>query len=565
MRSFDPDPNVIVTGPRGQRVHRVALQHVDRLKRHLYEIRSGVWSLVGNGLSNQTFIEAPEGIIAIDTGESDEEMRSAIAELRSVTDRPIVAVIYTHFHYVNGTKEVLREAAADLPIYGHERISFNRQRAMTEIGPAYGRGLVYQFGTSLPLDGPDGVVSMGLGLFYRNPDHHPFTDGYVAPNITWSGGESVIIGGLRVEITHAPSDADDSVTLWFPEISTCVHNLVWPALFNIFAIRGEEYRDPEVLIRGIDHILSLNSEHLVGTHGPPISGAADIHRRVTADRDSIQFHWDQTVRGMNKGLTSDELSYLVTLPASCDSDYLTSELYGVAEHHVRQIMAGMRGWFDGDPAKLFPLESHERATRLVQGFGGAEKVARLVDEAIESHDLRWALELSSWLVARHDGTREDRERLAAVLRHIGNQSTAANIRNWCLTTARDLDGSTDQSRLRVHRLREGQVLKMSSFQSLRILRVLLDPERAAGMHQMVGFDFDSGISADLVIRNCVSVVSEGRVAENRIALTHEIWAKILGGRSSMSDALAHGDVTASGSQERILEILSVFENPGLRS
>jgi alkyl sulfatase BDS1-like metallo-beta-lactamase superfamily hydrolase len=211
------------------------------------------------------------------------------------------------------------------------------------------------------------------------------------------------------------------------------------------------------------------------------------------------------------------------------------------------------------------LESHERAARLVQGFGGAEKVARLVDEAVETHDLRWALELSSWLVVRHDGTSEDRERLAAVLRHIGNQSTAANIRNWCLTTARDLDGSTDQSRLRVHRLREGQVLKMSPFQSLRILRVLLDPERAAGMHQMVGFDFDSGISADLVIRNCVSVVSEGRVAENRIALTHEIWAKILGGRSSMSDALAHGVVTASGSQEQILEMLSVFENPGLRS
>ena len=33
---------------------------------------------MGNGLSNQTFVEGPEGIIAIDTGESVQEMREAI-------------------------------------------------------------------------------------------------------------------------------------------------------------------------------------------------------------------------------------------------------------------------------------------------------------------------------------------------------------------------------------------------------------------------------------------------------------------------------------------------------
>jgi len=130
-----------------------------------------------------------------------------------------------------------------------------------------------------------------------------------------------------VEIHHAPSDADDSVTFWFPELGTCVQNLVWPTLFNVFAIRGEEYRDPQVLLAGIDHILSLGAAHLVGAHGPPISGAAEIAARVTRYRDSIQFLWDQTVRGLNRGLTADALAHLVKLPAACDDDYLTSEFY----------------------------------------------------------------------------------------------------------------------------------------------------------------------------------------------------------------------------------------------
>lgn len=565
MRSFDTDSFAVVVAQGGQLVHREALEHVQRFERRLFQVREGVWSLVGNGLSNQTFIDAPEGIIAIDTGESVEEMKSALIELRTVTNRPIVAVIYTHFHYVSGTKGIFREGEREVPVYGHSRISFNRRRAMSEIGPAYSRGLVYQFGTSMPLDGPDGVVSMGLGLFYRNPAHHPFTDGFVPPTVEWHGGESTSVAGMRVEVTHAPSDADDSVTLWFPDISTCVHNIVWPALFNIFAIRGEEYRDPQVLMSGIDHILGLAPNHLVGTHGPPISGADEILRRVTADRDSIQFLWDQTVRGMNKGLTSDQIASTVSLPTSCDEDYLTSELYGVAEHHVRQIMSGMRGWFDGDPAKLFPLEPHERANRLVGGFGGPEEVARLVDEALAGDDLRWALELASWMVARTEATESDRRRLAEVLRAVGYRSTAANIRNWCITSARDLDGSTDLSRLRTHRLRENQILSMSPRDSVRLLRVLLDPERAAGLHRVIGIDFDGEPSLDLEIRNCVSVISDTPEAVDRLTLSLETWAKILAGRVTLGDAIAHGAVSVVGSRNRIVEMLAVFENQGLRS
>lgn len=356
MRSFDADPAGVGTGPLGQKAHRRHIEHSWRLERRLYALRPGVWCLVGNGLSNQTFIEGPGGLIAIDTGESVEEMRTALAEVRAHTAAPLVAVLYSHFHYIGGTKAALEDAGrADLPILGHERIPLNLARTSGEIGPAYSRGLIHQFGLRLPPEGPDALVNEGLGLHFRNPEHAPFTPGYLPLTQAFRGGERLDLAGLAVQIHHAPSDADDSVTFWFPELGTCVQNLVWPTLFNVFAIRGEEYRDPQVLLAGIDHILSLGAEHLLGAHGPPISGAADIAARVTCYRDSLQFLWDQTVRGLNRGLTADALAHTVKLPAACDDDYLTSEFYGVAEHHVRQIAAGLRGWFDGEPGKLFVL------------------------------------------------------------------------------------------------------------------------------------------------------------------------------------------------------------------
>ena len=48
-----------------------------------------------------------DAVIVIDTGESNEEMISALCALREVTTAPIAAVIYTHFHYVAGTQAVL--------------------------------------------------------------------------------------------------------------------------------------------------------------------------------------------------------------------------------------------------------------------------------------------------------------------------------------------------------------------------------------------------------------------------------------------------------------------------
>ncbi len=401
-RSFEPDNRNTITLPSGQITHRDHAEHSQRLVRNFYEVRQGVWCLVGNGLSNQTFIDAPDGIIAIDTGESIEEMRAAIVELRTKTSRPIVAVLYTHFHYVSGTQAVLDEdLTREVQIWGHEKIAYNRVRATAEIAPSYGRGLVEQFAITLPQDGPDGIVNVGLGRFYRNPEHTTQTNGFIEPKNTFNSHCTIEVAGLSIDVTPAPSDADDSVTYWFSALGCAVNNLVWPVLFNIFAIRGEEYRDPRIMLTGIDHLLTLNAAHLIGAHGMPISGADEILDRVTKYRDSIQFLWDQTVRLTNRGYTSTELAHTIHLPDFFDDDNLTSEFYGVAEHHVRQIRTGLFGWFDGDPANLFPLPRIEHSDRMISGFGGRETVRKITREAIQNDDLRWACELGSWLTLQH--------------------------------------------------------------------------------------------------------------------------------------------------------------------
>lgn len=567
IRSFDVDSSRVVTTPAGQRVHRDHLAQSAVLAPVFESPREGVWTLIGNGLSNQSFIQAPEGIICIDTGESIEEMREALRRLREINDSPIVAVFYTHFHYVEGTRAVLEEGrhVLPLPVVGHERISANKARAGGEIGPAYSRGLVEQFALALPEVGPDANINIGLGFHYRNPEHAPFTPGFIpVTHPLGDGAGSFEIGGMTIHWSHAPSDADDSVNYWFPSIGTCIHNSVWPTLFNVFPIRGEEYRDPRVLIPGVDTIIGWAPEYLVGAHGPALVGKDVIRDKATRYRDSIQFLWDQTVRGINLGWTTDELAERVRLPDLYDQDYLTSERYGVAEHHVRQIHGGLRGWFDGDESKLFPLESRERYGRLVAGFGGRDAVRHVAATALADDDLRWAIETATWLVRSDGAEASDRELLASCLRLLAERTPAANIRSWALTRARHLDGSGPMDRYYVHRFNPRLLTQVETAAIVATLRVLVDPDKIEGVDHHVAFvvgDDECGLH----VRNGVVVPTNGWGATSVVRTARDTLIAVLSGRESWSTAVRDERIVVSGDVEVIDRIRSAFDVEGLRS
>ena len=551
--SFDVGSSAI--GPGGQRAHPLTIEHSDRLVEKLYKVGDKAWSLVGNGLSNQSFVEGPKGLIVIDTGECNEEMAAALAAVRKETNAPIAACIYTHFHYVGGTEALLAEHSA-LPIWGHASIQANLERFSGEIAPRVTRGLVHQFAIAMPDEGPDGVVNVGLGNFFRNPKHAPFTNGYLPAQHTFDAPMKTRIAGLAVEFYPAPSDATDSTTIWFPQLKLAINNLLWPALFNVFAIRGEEYRDPRVLLRGLDELKALGADHLIGAHGPPMSGAAEIYQCTLNYRDSIQFMWDQTVRCANRGLTLNETIAAIKLPDHFKDHYTTRQLYGLVEHHVRQIYSGLFGWFDEDEANLFPVPGAERLQKLIAGFGGVTAVRRAVDQALNEEDFRWAIELASWLVRREinehgrtdAGAAEDRLRLATALRGVAYTTTSANVRNWCITRALELDGSTNLQRFRTHRFQKRELARRPAAESLGLLRVLLVPERAVGLYQTLKLSFTEGGVAALTIRHGVAVPEdEGRSQKNLLtaSISSEHWFDIMGGKLALSEALTDGVLETS--------------------
>ena len=544
--SFHADDSLTVMAPNGGLARREMVEHTERFERHLWQVTDGVWCMVGNGLSNQTFVEGPDGLIAIDTGESIQEMAAALAEVRAFTDAPVVAAIYTHFHYVGGTEALVDAGATpDLPIWSHSKVLANRSRQAGEVGPISRSGLIHQFGVLLPDDGPDALTGAGIGRAFRNPEHAPFTEGFLPPTDTFDVPTTITLAGLTIEMTPAPSDADDSVTLWFPDLGVCVNNLMWPALFNVFAIRGEEYRDPRVLLAGFDHLLSLGADHLVGAHGPPISGADHIAAELTRSRDAIQFLWDQTVRGVNKGLTHGELIEFVQLPELYGESYFQTQHYGLVEHHTRQIHTGLRGWFDGDESDAVPA-ADGRTRRPPR-----RRLRRCRMRCAHRPRPRWPTTTSDGRSSCRRGSPGGRTpnsatviSLAEVLRTVARRTMSANVRNWCLTRARHLDGTMSTDRFRLHRLSPDHAATAPAGDLVHVLRVTLDPSRCTGVDRHLAVEFPDG-TAGLHVRNGVAVPTSGDDAKVTLTITRTAWADLFNGRRTIGDLLAAGDASTS--------------------
>ena len=99
---------------------------------------------------------------------------------------------------------------------------------------------------------------------------------------------------------------------------------------------------------------------------------------------------------------------------------------------------------------------HQLAPKTCAWFWRRRKTQAIADEAFTEGDLRWAIELSSVLLEYHNSSEEESgaemERasrlLANSLRKVAQTTTAANIRNWCLTHALELEGSLNLERHR---------------------------------------------------------------------------------------------------------------------
>ncbi|MDJ0869116.1 MAG: alkyl sulfatase dimerization domain-containing protein [Myxococcota bacterium] len=431
-------------------IHPELLAHARHFERSVLRVGERVYAAVGWGPANTIWIDGEGGVILVDVGESVESGRRVAARLREVTEEPIVAVVYTHAdpaHTAGGRAFVDEDQvrAGDVEILARAALRDEAARPGGALAPIRALRAAYGSGIALPLRDRSGM-SGGTG-----PLSEPGTSGFQPPTRSFGDDLELVRAGVRMRLIHVPGDTPTGVAVWLPELGVLLGGdvLPGPALPDLGALHGVPPRDPLAWVRSIDRLRELGAEHLVPSHGRPLSGAARVEEVLRNTRDAIQFLHDQSVRHMNRGLGPAELVEAVRLPPHLadEAPYLR-EYRGTVADAARAIYAGSLGWFEADPVTLAPTPPAERARRLVAAMNGRDVVLGRAREALAARDPQWAAELATLLVRSDAGDRDARLVKADAFRRLGYAQLDARRRSWYLTAALELEGDLDLEALR---------------------------------------------------------------------------------------------------------------------
>ncbi|MBC3190433.1 MBL fold metallo-hydrolase [Pseudonocardia sp. C8] len=527
---------------------------------HVVTVAEGVHTYVGGSIVNRTFIEGTDGVVVYDTGDDLADGEQAYAALRTVTDKPVAAVVYSHNHYAQGAL-AFSTGEDGIPVIGHPRVNANLARGadavdFPEAAPALAQRFRRQFAAYLPEEGPDAPMGATYAAFTPR--------GALPVNRAVTDGEELTIAGVRMQFfTAHRSDSDDTLTVWLPDAEVALNNFLWPNLPNFYALRGTGFRDPRSWRDGILLIRDLQPEHLLGTHTRPIQGARRIRQTLEGYADAIAYVYDQSLRGILRGLGPDELRGFVQLPEYLAAQPHNRAGYGELQYQPPYLYERVFGWFDGRPENINPPPRRLVAERIVEGFGGPDRVRAAVDEALDREELSWAATLAGHLLDTDPHDPGARALKARALRALGQRAGGSIARHFYLSYALELEERVEIPPS-VPATVEA-VLRAPAGMHLDHLRVRLDPARSGDTERFVVVELtDDGLRAGLHLRRAVceyvaDVARHPDEPDATVSMTRRTWAELVTGTRTWPAALDEGRVTVKGNADDVVEFFGFFD------
>jgi alkyl sulfatase BDS1-like metallo-beta-lactamase superfamily hydrolase len=167
-----------------------------------------------------------------------------------------------------------------------------------------------------------------------------------------------------------------------------------------------------------------------------------VREYLSTQRDLYAYLHDQTLRLLNRGYQGAEIAEMMQLPQALQNAWSTHGYYGSVSHNVKAIYQRYMGWFDGNPARLWPHPPAEQAQRYVAAIGGIDRVVELAQTAFGEGDFRWAATLLDHAIFTDENHAAARELYADTLEQLGYGAEYGTWRNFFLSGATELrDGN----------------------------------------------------------------------------------------------------------------------------
>jgi alkyl sulfatase BDS1-like metallo-beta-lactamase superfamily hydrolase len=563
---WDNDVYAFLSGDAPTSVHpSLWRQSTLAAKQGLYEVVEGLYQVRGLDLSNISFIEGDTGVIVIDPLVCTETAAAALALYRAHRgDRPVTAVIYTHSHvdHFGGVLGVTTQADVDagkVPVLAPEGFIEHAVQENVYAGTAMARRASYMYGTVLAR-GAQGQVGCGLG---QTPSMGEVA--IIVPTLDIKAtGETHTIDGVEIEFQMAPgTEAPAEMHFYFPRYrALCMAENATHNLHNLLTLRGALVRDPHgwsgYLTEAID-AFSDRADVVFASHHWPTWGKDRIVEFLSLQRDLYAYLHDQTLRLLNQGHTGVEIAENFQMPPALEAAWHTHGYYGSVSHNVKAVYQRYMGWFDGNPARLWPHPPEAIGPRYVEAIGGIDRVVELAQRAFDDGDFRWAATLLDHAIFTDQNHARARALHADTLEQLAYGAENATWRNFFLAGATELrDGNFGTPTQSASMSMMSQLTPEQMFDSLAIS---INGPKAWDLDLAIDVTFaDVATNYRLTLRNGVLVYRKVPADESTATATVRLANKL------RLLAMATGDNTSpgleiTGDAGALASLLAVLDPP----
>lgn len=557
-------PVGMTKAPNGAITDKVLLSRIgdfNWIKPTIENPAEGIYVLGGYSLAPMAFIDTEDGLIVFDTGDTRHDGELNFQAIRTVTKKPVKAIIYGHSHTCYGA-EVLTEGNKDIMVIGHpdlnDVVKMNLGGAPAfypEIGPYLTARAVTQFNGYMPKEGPDAyVVPTNLGEMDSSA--------FIPVNTPVQDGEEMTVLGVKMQFfTKYGSDDKVHTTVWLPDRKILFTTMLWSAPPQLYSVRGDVFRDPRVWIEGLKFNRDLNAKVLISAACKPIVGAKKIRQTIEEYLDGASFVLDQSLRGILGGLGPDDLRHFVIFPKYLDEAPINLQSYGEISSYPPAIFYQAVGWYDNDAANLKPLAPVDEAQRLVPLMGGRKKVLEAAKAALDKKEFAWAAKLVNQLYLIDKQDKEARLLKAECLRQMAYVSTGANDRAHLMSQALALEGKVKIARL-IPPPQEGIAATPVKF--VDYFRVRIDPNKSGTTNKLICFEFADGTKAGLHVRRAVAEfipdpTKYQHKADVTLSMSGETWSKIYLSLETPEELIKKGEIKVKGNATEAVQLLDLFD------
>ena len=534
------------------------IEHTSEFKKEVIEVTEGVHVAIGYALADAILVEGENSNIIIDTTGTIETAREVKALFDAINSNPIEAIIYTHNHgdHTYGATVFAEDSNPD--IYAHDSTEEYLSRVIGIIRPIISARSNRMFGNSLP---KSEVENNGIGPFLEigRDGRQP---GLLYPTKTFSDKIKFEVGGVKVELFHAPGETNDQLFVWLPEKKALFPGDNFYKTFpNLYTIRGTPYRDLAGWVNSIDMMRYLQPEFLIPSHTRPLVGQDNINEILTTYRDGIQFVHDQTVRLMNLGLGPDDIAETLVLPKHLGDSPFLKEFYGSPEWSAKNVFSGYLGWFNGNPSSLKPLPQIEEAENFIKLAGGWDSLLATAEGSYSNGEFQWSLQLTDYLLkSKPDDTQAKLLRQSSLVA-LGNKESNPNSRYYYLSSAAELDKDYQPNDILLPNIEAITKYPIESF--METLKVNVIPEKSLDKNIQLLFTFtNSTKSFSVFLRKGVLEVQPFMVSGSSVQVTstEEDLKSVLSGVKSLPIALVNGTLQVNGSRTDLLSFFGSLRN-----